>query len=174
VWCISDYWSVWILLLMYVHTLESLSPWSLVWKGLKRGLYGVLLNGFLYSSWVAMMSYDAISGSWRRPIKTFVRDLFMLYCKILRLCLLVVFNILGLLCWLGSLSVGSQYYGSVRCLVWPYSWTLVGGHELVLTFSFEFLRLVSTLVLSRFPGLGSSIFAAVSECNNQYNNLLNK
>ena len=29
----------------------------------------------------------------------------------------------------------------------------MGGHELVLTFSFEFLRLVSTLVLSRFPGL---------------------
>jgi len=90
--------SVWILLLMYVHTLESLSPWSLVWKGLERGLYRALLNRFLYGSWVAMISYDAISGSWRRPIKTFVQDLFTLYYKILRLCLLVVFNILSFLC----------------------------------------------------------------------------
>jgi len=117
VWCVSDHLSVWILLLMYMHTLESLSSWSLVWKRLKRGLYGALLNGFLYGSWVAMMLYDAISGSWRRPIKTFVQDLFTLYCKILRLCLLVVFNILGFLCWLGFLSAGSQCYGSVQCLV---------------------------------------------------------
>jgi len=29
----------------------------------------------------------------------------------------------------------------------------VGGRKLVLTFFFKFLRLVSTLVLSRFPGL---------------------
>ena len=37
----------------------------------------------------------------------------------------------------------------------------MGGHELVLTFSFEFLRFVSTLVLSRFPGLVQPVLLAL-------------
>ena len=37
----------------------------------------------------------------------------------------------------------------------------MGGHELVLTFSFEFLRLVSTLVLSRFPDLVRPVLLAL-------------
>ena len=37
----------------------------------------------------------------------------------------------------------------------------MGGHELVLTFSFKFLQLVSTLVLSPFSGLVRPVLLAL-------------